>query len=86
VSNRGEAGSNLAAIRTQPGTGAFIDGSPSKGRVAKAQRVVDPRTPMSANPLYERKRGDLYEDVVDKSSKLFAIIRQTVVCEAAPSA
>lgn len=65
---------------------AYVDGSPSKGRVPKALRADACGTPMAANPLYTRPRDDVYETVVDKASKLFAVIRQTVVCELAPSA
>jgi hypothetical protein len=68
------------------GIAAYVDGSPSKGRVRKALRAEASATPMASNPLYTRPRDDVYETVVDKASKLFAVIRQTVVCELAPSA
>ena len=74
------------------GIAAYVDGSPSKGRVRKALRADGTvaggggGTPVATNPLFTRPRDDVYETVVDKASKLFAVIRQTVVCELAPSA
>jgi hypothetical protein len=67
------------------GTGirAYADGSPSHGRVRKAARADGG---VNGNPLFTRQRDDIYETVVEKASKLFAVIRQTVVCELAPSA
>lgn len=66
------------------GGGGYVDGSPSKGRVRKAARPEG--SGGAANGLSSRPRDDVYESVVERASKLFAVIRQTVVCELAPSA
>lgn len=68
---------------TGAGTRGYVDGSPSQGRVRKAARADGA---LSSNPLFTRQKDDIYETVVDKASMLFAVIRQTVVCELAPSA
>lgn len=41
---------------------------------------------MSGNPLFGQRRDDIYESIVEKASKLFVVIRQSVVCDLAPSA
>jgi hypothetical protein len=43
-------------------------------------------TTMAGNPLFGQRRDDIYESIVDKASKLFIVIRQSVVCDLAPSA
>jgi hypothetical protein len=83
----GERGrSNLAAIRTQPGTGAFIDRSPSKEACRKGTSASSIPHRCRPTPLYERKRAICYEDVVDKSSSSLRSFARRFVCEAAPSA
>lgn len=67
------------------GISAYVDGSPSKGRVRKALRPQGTAT-MAGNPLFGQRRDDVYESIVDKASKLFVVIRQSVVCDLAPSA
>jgi hypothetical protein len=67
------------------GISAYVDGSPSKGRVRKALRPQGTTT-MAGNPLFGQRRDDIYESIVDKASKLFVVIRQSVVCDLAPSA
>jgi hypothetical protein len=69
------------------GIQAYVDGSPSKGRVRKALRPQGAATtPMTGNPLYGQRKDGVYESIVDKASKLFVVIRQSVVCDLAPSA
>ena len=67
------------------GISAYVDGSPSKGRVRKALRPQGTST-MAGNPLFGQRRDDIYESIVEKASKLFVVIRQSVVCDLAPSA
>ena len=75
---------NSRSPRRGGAAAGYVDGSPSKGRVRKAARPDGAAG--AANPLFTRPRDDVYETVVERASKLFAVIRQTVVCELAPSA
>lgn len=66
---------------------AYVDGSPSKGRVHKALKSSSnvngaPKSQM----ITHAHRDGVYESIVDRASKLFVIIRQSLVSELAPSA
>lgn len=66
---------------------AYIDGSPSKGRVHKALKASTDGARVTKTQIGSHgHREALYESVVDKASKLFIIIRQSVVSDLAPSA
>lgn len=64
---------------------AYVDGSPSKGRVHKALKPSS-HTPSLPKSQMIGHRDGVYESIVDKASKLFVVIRQSVVTELAPSA
>lgn len=63
---------------------AYVDGSPSKGRVHKALKPAN-GTSLPKSQIVSHRDG-VYESIVEKASKLFVIIRQSVVSELAPSA
>eukprot|EP00892_Ulva_mutabilis_P000651 jgi/Ulvmu1/10587/UM065_0041.1 len=66
---------------------AYIDGSPSKGRVHKALKASANGTGApKSQMIHQGYRDGVYENIVDKASKLFVIIRQSVVADLAPSA
>eukprot|EP00878_Enallax_costatus_P025746 GHUV01027572.1.p1 GENE.GHUV01027572.1~~GHUV01027572.1.p1 ORF type:complete len:414 (+),score=163.76 GHUV01027572.1:164-1405(+) len=70
-----------AALAKSKGPGRHVsDTTPSKGRMAKTQRIADES---SGAALYEG-RGT-YGDVITYAERLFGRIRQAVACQAAPT-